>query len=240
LGASGRLFIARAGRDRTALRESPVFVADPASADIPWATLEADNIRAACYPGSRSLSSQRSGDPATPDRVLACLPARDRPGASLLHLSCHARAGASPEASHLLLVSGAHLPVSSILRQAQGRRVDAPGGLVVLSACMSDLTTRDFDEALTLATAFLAAGAVSVVGSRWQVGDVRTALLMFMFHHYLSQEQPPPVALRSAQLWMLDPRRVVPEVMPQDFADEVPRHELAQETAWAAFACQGQ
>lgn len=237
--ASGRQLIETANRQALPVRTRAVFVADPAASDIPWATWEVRNVRAAFYPGSSYLGS-RPPDIATAARVLEWMPGRESAGASLIHLSCHALAGASPAASHLRLADDVHLPVSSILAQAQGRATDAPGGLVVLSACMTDLSTRDYDEALTLATAFLAAGAVSVVGSRWQVSDVRTALLMFMFHQYLTTGQPPASALRSAQLWMLDPERVVPAQMPQLLADEVPRHDLSEEPAWAAFTYQGQ
>jgi hypothetical protein len=237
--ASARQFIETARRDRLPTQTGVVIVADPVGEDIPWATLEAKYIRAAFYPDSRYLGSRRP-DLATPAQVLERMPGRDSPGASILHLSCHATASTSPERSHLRMAEEEPLPVSSILDRARGRPADSPGGLVVLSACMSDLAIRDYDEALTLATAFLAAGAVSVVGSRWQVGDVRTALLMFMFHHYLGAGERPSFALRSAQLWMLDPHRVIPVLMPEGLADEVTRHELSDESVWAAFAHQGQ
>ena len=79
------------------------------------------------------------------------------------------------------------LPVSRILAQARRRDPDAPGGLVVLAACTSDLAVADYDEALTLASAFLAACAARAIGARWAVRDEYTALLMFMFHHYLTR-----------------------------------------------------
>src|SRR6185436_11769425 len=110
-------------------------------------------------------------------------------GASLLHLSCHAVAADTVETSHLRLTEP--LSIRAIVEHAAGRAVDAPGPLVVLSSCGSDLTRSHFDEALTLATAFLASGAVTVVGSRWDVGDARTAALMFAFHHFLRQGRPP-------------------------------------------------
>jgi CHAT domain-containing protein len=172
--------------------------------------------------------------------VLAVFPAEDRPGASLLHVSSHAWAAASAELSYLLLPYRTRLLVSSVLRQAQGCPADAPGGLVVLASCMSDLTIYDHDEALTLATAFLAAGSAGVIGSRWQVVDQFTAPLMFMFHHYLARGQPPAGALRAAQLWMLDPQRCGPPEMPAMFDDLIRSPALAREFAWAAFAYQGQ
>ncbi|CAO0826175.1 hypothetical protein SMICM17S_12742 [Streptomyces microflavus] len=53
---------------------------------------------------------------------------------------------------------------------------------MVLDACVSDHTAGDFDESLTLSTAFLAAGATGVVGSRWEVPDGLTGLMMYVFH----------------------------------------------------------
>ena len=91
----------------------------------------------------------------------------------------------------------------------------APGGMVILAACRTDLTAADHDEALTLSTAFLAAGAVTAVGSRWQIRDAPSAALMFMFHHYIQTGRRPDDALRAAQLWMLDPDRVPPRRCPR-------------------------
>jgi CHAT domain-containing protein len=158
----------------------------------------------------------------------------------MLHLACHARTGRSSATAHLGL-AGANLLVTRILRQAHNRAAEAPGGLVVLAACTSDLTERDHDEALTLTTTFLAAGAASVVGSRWEVDDIRTALLMVMFHHYLNGGNTQPAdALRAAQLWMLDPDRAVPLGMPPVLADAATRSGLDDVLAWASFASHGQ
>ena len=94
--------------------------------------------------------------------MLARLPGATTVGASLLHLSCHAVAGETVEASHLTLTEP--LSIRTVVEHAAGRAVDAPGALVVLSSCVSDVTRDHFDEALTLATAFLASGAVTVEG----------------------------------------------------------------------------
>lgn len=55
--------------------------------------------------------------------------------------------------------------VAKALRQVAGRPADSPGPLVDLAACGTHLTGELHDEALTLATAFLAAGAATVLGS---------------------------------------------------------------------------
>jgi hypothetical protein len=226
-----------------------VFVADPIGADplgaLRGARREADAIRAALYPGAVYLGRSDRGPASgagTPDEVLAWLPggtARVRP--AVLHLGCHANAGASPEESRLVLAGGETLPVSRILAQARHRDSGAASGLVVLAACTSDLAIADHDEALTLASAFLAAGAAGAIGARWAVPDSLTALLMFMFHRYLVHDPGggPAAALRAAQLWMLDPDKAIPPEMPAALANGS-RAAARKPYAWAAFTCHGQ
>jgi hypothetical protein len=115
-----------------------------------------------------------------------------------------------------------------------------PGGVELVSACTTDVSGDDYDEALTIATGFLVAEASTVVGSLWPVPDRRTATLMFMFHHYLNRmELAPAAALRAAQLWMLDPDRTAPRDMPQELARHVREPGLEDLYAWAAFAHRG-
>ena len=244
--ASARQLVDAAARRVIPRGESAVFVANP-TRDLPWSMREADAICSALYPDAVYLGSSRTTAVTgigTPGEVLDCLPASDtdRGQPSLLHLGCHAIAGDSPDHSRLLLARGGELPISRVLAQAHARAADAPGGLVVLAACTSDLTLADHDEALTLASAFLAAGAAGVVGSRWEVPDMHTALLMFVFHRHLVRypADSPADALRAAQLWMLDPRRRTPGEMPERLAAKATRPDLADPYAWAAFTYHGQ
>jgi CHAT domain-containing protein len=93
---------------------------------------------------------------------------------------------------------------------------------------------------MTVATAFLAAGAAGVVGSRWDVSGRLTPPFMFMFHHYLVAEGMPPAdALRAAQLWMLDPGRALPEGFPPVFAGDIRGQDLTDVAVWAAFGHHG-
>jgi hypothetical protein len=239
--ASARQLIDVAARTQLPLSQSPVFVADPTD-DLAWAIVEARRVRSAYYPDARYLGvplSEASGR-GEPGEVLPYLPSAAGDGASMLHLACHARAEDSSDRSFLVLADNQPLYIDDILRQAGGRPPAEPGGLVVLAACETDLSVGDYDEALTLATSFLAAGATGVIGSRWQVQDARTALLMFMFHHYLIADagRSPADALRAAQLWMLDPDRVIPGKMPDKLAKEI-RRQLADPIAWAGFSAYG-
>jgi hypothetical protein len=224
---------------------APVFVANPTE-DLRWSKWEADAICSALYPGAVSLgvsSATAVAGPGTPDEVLEYLPGNGAGRqASVLHLGCHALAGRTPDQSWLVLAGDQHLPLSRILTQALGRAAGSPGGLVVLAACASALTHADHDEALTLASGFIAAGATGVVGSRWKVSDVRTALLMFMLHRHLVRHpgDSPADALRAAQLWMADPSRRAPPEMPARLADEANQPGIADPFSWAAFTHHGQ
>jgi len=242
--ASGRQLAEVSLRPALPLADDPVIVA-PLN-DLPLMHREAAALRDR-YPNARYLGfslDRPADDLATPDAVLGVLAARDRAGASLLHLVCHGVAtSAGADASYLVLEDEQRLTVKAILRRAQGRPVGAPGGLVDLVACRTDVTAADYDEALTLATAFLAAGAVTVVGSGWKIPQSSSAVLMFMFHHFLAaRDCSPRDALRRAQLWMTDPGRVPPASMPAGLRKalaEDGRTSLDDVLAWAGLTHQG-
>ncbi|MFE6887157.1 CHAT domain-containing protein [Streptomyces sp. NPDC057694] len=257
--ATARQLIEAAARQRLPWGGRHAFVVDPDGSSVMHE--ETRLIRSAFYPqatvtGSVGWLAERDGPwtgpapvPATADtvrRLLPGRPVRDAPGVAVCHVNCHATPGATPAESRLDLSRGHRLAIAELLTAARDPR--APGGLVVLANCVSDLALSAHDEALTLSTALLSAGAASVVGSRWSVvDDRRTSILMFMFHHYLSghghAEAPeaadsPADALRAAQMWMLDPHRTVPAAL-HGIAVETPDRSFASPRIWAAFAHHG-
>lgn len=260
--ASARQFI-----DATRCRprpwpEAPVLICDSS----PSLLLSAAGIRhlfAEHYPAASVFGFARPapeelargvpGAPAArPADVLAALPGPGRKGASMLHFGCHGHSRVPVLHSYLRLGAGVTLEVLQILRQARAwqssQRAEEAGscGLVVLAACLSDVTDADYDEALTLATAFMSAGAGGVVAARWPVAENATALFMAMFHRYLNDGGlSPPMALQAAQLWMLDSGREVPDDLPAvlrdeaELAGEPDGPDLANPAAWAGFSYQG-
>jgi CHAT domain-containing protein len=73
--------------------------------------------------------------------------------------------------------------------------------LVVLSACETARAPEHRSSAFGgFAEAFLAAGALGVVGSLWPVGDVPTAQIMVDFHSAYAHDGDAASALRSAQV----------------------------------------
>lgn len=240
--ASARQFMEACRRERMPLNSAPALVRVRGSG-LFYATQEIMGIHRRHYSEGRLLGATRESRipslPATAQNVQELFPGQGDKGASLLHLGCHAEVAESP-AESTLATDGSPLSMADILRSARQRKADAPGGLVVLSACDSDTTGASHDEALTLASAFLTTGAVGAVGARWQVDDVPTASLMIMFHHYLNAGyDDPATALRAAQLWMLDPDRRMPADIDPALVEDMECYDLSEIDAWAAFTYQG-
>lgn len=240
--ASGRLLIETSTRPPQPRDTRALLVGDPRG-DLPSAKSEVLEL-AECYPDARCLGA---GDhpgvpPAWPDDVLAAMPSADGPGLPLLHLACHGMVGRTPLESQLLLAEHKALTVAELLHQSTSREPAAPGPLVVLSACETNLALDDLDEAITLSTAFLVAGASTVIGTLWPVDDERSALVMRLLHHYLATGHPPADALRAAQRWMLDWQRTAPfEHLDDSILDRALRDtdELEDPLFWAGFTHQG-
>lgn len=236
--ASARQFVDVATRaPGPAAAAEAVLVADP-TGELPGAAAEVEALRDGIYPDATVLGTAAgAAGPGTPAEVLAFLPGADATPVGVVHLACHASTGASSDTSSLRLAH--RLRVDDVLRRAGHRTADRDL-VLVLSACTSDVSVDAHDEALTLATAFLAAGATTVVGSLWAVPDNVTPLLMYLFHHHLTvHERPPADALRAAQLWMLDPDRQPPPGMHADLIRIAGSTDLTAIDAWAAFAHHG-
>ncbi|GID31635.1 CHAT domain-containing protein [Paractinoplanes brasiliensis] len=208
--ASGRLLVDVAGRPMPERTDVGLVIGDPDTGDtapaLPNAGAEASTIFRKHYAAGRFCG--RSGDPAViaagpglPGDVLGWLTAAEP--AAVLHLACHGVVRADgPASSYLLLAGGAQVSAEELLRAAAGRSA----GLVSLAACTTHRAGRSYDEAVTLSTGFLVAGATTAIGSLWPVPDRETARLMVAFHDNLAGAGlPPHVALREAQRSVRDP-----------------------------------
>ncbi|WP_194908274.1 CHAT domain-containing protein [Catenulispora rubra] len=244
---SARLLCDVAARGAVPLTDSGLFVGDPdtrgAASDLPAARAEALAVKEVFYPRARYVGREADGTAAAagagrkPD-VLAWL--ADPDGGPVVHLACHGvvrAATLSGDSSYFLLADGERLAAEELVGSlSHGRPRDL--ALAVLAACGSAESGRGYDEVFSLATAFLAHGARSVVSSQWAVPDADTSVLMFMVHHYLRHEGLPPAdALRAAQLWMLHDR-TPPDTMPQQLRENL-RAQQPPVAAWAAFIHSG-
>ncbi|MFE0043017.1 CHAT domain-containing protein [Streptomyces albireticuli] len=251
--ASGREFLRAARARRLPLARGQALVCVPAGLDMAedevLAVHDAYYPRAALYGEFDTRDFEPPLPGGTPAEVLGMLGARTATGhpVAVVHLVCHGTAGADPGSSVLELgrPAGAgpeagRLSVTELL-DAPAAPADAGRPLVVLSACETDLSTRDHDEALTVTTAFVHGLAADAVGSRWKVSDDASAVLMTVFHHHVAAGLAPPDALRAAQRWMLAPagaRYPVAGLTPH-LRRTADRPELSGPAFWGAFIHQG-
>jgi tetratricopeptide (TPR) repeat protein len=211
--------------------KSALIVGDP-TGELPFAGLEARAIAEVFYPDQAAL-----GVDGTPRAVLDWIAAA-APGPSLLHLACHGYADPAHPADAGLRLAGGDLTARRLLEASRSAELEIEQ--VFLAACTTGAGAADHDEAFSLATAFLAAGARTVIGSLWKVPDAATSLLMFLVHHYRNVAGHPPAdALRQAQLWMLDPARQAPAGMPPALAGHAADAAVADPRSWAAFVHRG-
>jgi tetratricopeptide (TPR) repeat protein len=127
--------------------------------------------------------------------------------------------------------------------------------VAVLPACDTGLGPVAGGEGLLgLQRAFQMAGARNVVASLWGVDDQATAALMGLFYYYLwDAQQPPLIALRNAQLFLLRHAERIPDVaallkqpkfltaMPPllEKAAKASGNSRAEPRLWAAFVLSG-
>ncbi|MFF5225133.1 CHAT domain-containing protein [Dactylosporangium sp. NPDC000521] len=210
-----------------------LVIGDP-TGDLPSGVDEAVAVHRAFYSDGGYLGQPgaMASGAGTPAEVRGWLAAADAPPAAVLHVACHGVVDAErPAQSHLRLAGGA-LRADDLIRLSVGhRRI----GTVVLAACTTNVGGTEYDEALTLSTAFLVAGAASVVGSMWAVPSASTGLMMYMLHHFLREAPDDPgEALHRAQLWMLDPGRRLPEGA-SALVRQVNLDRLVEPYRWAGF-----
>jgi CHAT domain-containing protein len=232
--ASARLLAEVARRPPQPLNERVVLVTSPRG-EHPMTRRATRLLATRQYPEAEvyGIKSERNG-PATVSVLLAALPGRDRPGASLLQLSTHGTAQPTPA----LQAKDGWLPLSRILEQARDRAPDASGGLIITNACLTDRTQGHYDESLTLATGFLAAGATAVIGTRWPVDDDTAAALSLRLHLHLQTGYQPAEALRRAQLDLLRPTADVRESLGPQLA-ALTDDRLSHPATWAGHVHHG-
>jgi hypothetical protein len=235
--ASARLLAAAAVRPRRRAEDRPVFVVP--TGDLLRARIAAATIATQILPAARVLGP-RGEAPATSERLLEELLGPEPSSASLLHLFTHASGSADdPLAGVRLQTQDGWLPIADILTSASSRNPASSGALVICDACVTDVTFGHQDESLTMATAFLAAGAAGVVGTRWPVDDDAAAVLTYAFHLRLAAGSAPGEALRDAQLWMIDPDRTPLPGLPGALAVELQPGRFAEPASWAGYVYHG-
>jgi hypothetical protein len=161
---------------------------------LPWARKEAAAIARVLR---LDASAVHAGGAASESMLKRTPPGRY----SVLHLAAHARADdVFPDRSAVFLAGGGP-DDDGWLQPADIVALDLRGGLVVLSACESaDGALVSGEGPLSLARAFFAGGAGSVVATRWPLRDDDAAFLMERFYRALGAGATAGAALRTARL----------------------------------------
>jgi len=231
--ASGSLLSRIARRPAPPPGASALLVGDP-DGDLPAAADETRALRDAFYPAAAMWGSPEAmtDETATPAKIRAAL---SRGDFSLFHYAGHATVDTAQPGRSALVMGDQRLRADRIstLEPPQGYQV-------CLAACTTHLAAEAFDEVFTLSTAFLLGGASTVLGSLWRMKDTRSAVLMFLVHHYLNLGSRPIDALHRAQLWMLNPSRRIPPEMPDYLRKAVGDLDLTDPVIWASLTHHGQ
>jgi len=149
-------------------------------------------------------------------------------GASMFHLACGLRT-AEPAALELVDAGGpVTLDVAVIAARVRSHSDGERGGLVILPPDVA----YDWDRSLT--DTLLSCGFTGVVGWLWPVPDQVAALMLFVLHTYLvDDEAGPAVAVRAVHRWMRAPVGV-PD-LPPTYAATLGGIAAADPRYWAAL-----
>ncbi len=150
-----------------------------------------------------------SGSQATTSKVCEALP-----DARIAHFSCHGTVDRTIRYSGILVL--AHGEVLNYEHLQRLPRLSAR--LVVLSACRSGSPAITVEHVVNLPRAFLAAGAVAVLGTFWHSDEVASLLLLQRFYElWASGTRFPVDALGEAQEWLMGSSAdVLRTALPQD------------------------
>jgi CHAT domain-containing protein len=141
-----------------------------------------------------------SGDAATETEFKA-LPLSDY---SVLHLALHGYVDKDyPDRSALVFAPERRGKNDGLLQAREIRNLQLNASLVTLSACDSGVGPVGESGVDNLASAFLDAGATTVVSAMWDVDDRATADLMIDFYQNLIHGRSKSEALRLAKLRMI-------------------------------------
>jgi len=162
-------------------------------AALPASRDEVESIRARLGGTTRLLLGREAAE----QRLKSAGPGRYR----ILHFATHALLDPQRPARSAIILGSAGEGEDGWLQTREIYGFDLGADLVVLSGCVTAGGQASSAEGiLSLARAFLHAGAQSVLGTRWMVEDEAASRLVQDFYAALLQGLPVGAALRQAQL----------------------------------------
>jgi CHAT domain-containing protein len=124
---------------------------------------------------------------------------------SVIHLALHGYVDPEiPDRSALVFAPQQQPTDDGLLQIREIRNLHLNASLVTLSACNTGVGPVGEEGVASIVNAFIEAGSQSVVSTLWELEDHATAHLMTVFYGHLGQREEKAVALRQAQLEMLN------------------------------------
>ncbi|NOT32660.1 MAG: CHAT domain-containing protein, partial [Candidatus Eisenbacteria bacterium] len=173
-----------------------------------FAVSQSQPLEGAALPAARRevawLSQQFAGTDVVSDAAVQSAEqvARRASGYQIVHFAAHTRSGGRrPWQDALHVAAGSR--DDAWLTAAQIAQLRVPAQLCVLAGCATLGNDSQWGETLDgLATAWLIAGARTVIATRWDVDDDATSELVRRFYDRLAAGDHTAAALRRAQLEM--------------------------------------
>jgi CHAT domain-containing protein len=124
---------------------------------------------------------------------------------SVIHLALHGYVDPEiPDRSALVFAPQPQSTDDGLLQIREIRNLHLNANLVTLSACNTGVGPVGEEGVASIVNAFIEAGSQSVVSTLWELEDHATAHLMTTFYGHLGLREEKAVALREAQLEMLN------------------------------------
>ena len=134
-----------------------------------------------------------------------------------IHLAVHAFTDPNPDRASLVVLADPSKAEDGFIQAAEILRMKLPAKLVVLSACDTNIGPIEGQAGpSTLSTAFLLAGARTVISTLWPVRDRASLVLMQGFYEHLGQGQSPADSMTAAKREVL--AKLGGEGLPIDWA----------------------
>ena len=199
MAASATLWLARRGSPTPPPEANVLAIADPTlrpdlqMPPLPGARREAREVLRPMASGSVRWLGEEATEAAFKKTNLRSF--------GVLHLAAHGRHDpALPRAERSAIVLAAGADEDGLLQTDEIRRLELDHQLVVLSACRSaDGEVVDGEGATSLAQAFYAAGAATLIANLWQLEDEAARAFFARFYRHLAAGERAGSALAAAQ-----------------------------------------
>jgi len=121
-----------------------------------------------------------------------------------IHLAVHAFSSANPDRASLVVLRDPAHGEDGFIQASEIVQMRIPAKLVVLSACETQVGPIQGEEGVSaLSTAFLLAGARTVVSTLWPIEDQAALILMKAFYRHLGRGEPPADSMAAAKRELL-------------------------------------